>query len=291
MSHALEVHFKIKKMKKISIIFSLIIFCLFISTTVLAQWYLDTATPEEAAARDKPFRFLQNEIQKNLCDQNWGIDQNSFKFFSDDPDWQKIVRGNSINRFDLTSGGDVCIVKLIEGSPLFAKISDKEVAENNLVQQQLEQGKIKMDGPEYQKWNKEDQGYQDDQQFAQITMNLNDDRVQGKDLQNYHTVKPTVLSKIPGVQQVVIYHQLPDEDEPDTLFRAVLYIGNFPKYTGTMEPVHYKSISQQPWKDKQHSGKPIIENASIWIETYHYNNLIKVIDSIDWAGLKPMVSE
>lgn len=260
---------------------------IFLSPYINAQWYLDTATPEEAAAHDKAFTFLHNEIQNKLCDDNWGTDKTDFKFFKDDPSWQKIVRGNSIHYFDFTGGGDECDIQMRENSTLYLDNLNKSAALTNSYDAQ----KYGYSGPKYDEWDKGIQKLNDEQEFARIKLLLNDDRIQGKDVQGYHTSKLVQLQNINGVNQAVLYFEYPDEDDPDTLYRAALYIGNFPEYNGQVEGVNFKSYFKDGWKDKTHSGKPIIENMSIWIEAYHYNNIMKVIHSIDWNGLKQMIME
>lgn len=58
-----------------------------------------------------------------------------------------------------------------------------------------------------------------------------------------------------------------------------------------MEPVDFKYSTKSSWKDKSHSGAPIVENISIWISSYHYNNLMKVLHTIDWTGLDSIVKK
>lgn len=116
-------------------------------------------------------------------------------------------------------------------------------------------------------------------------------RIPGKKLQDFPTQKVVQLHNIPGIAQAILYYQYPVEDDPDTTYKALLYIGNFPKYSGEDIVVNFKYKTNYYWKDKQHSGPPVIENMSIWIESHHYNNIMKVIHSIDWTGLKAMIKE
>lgn len=252
-----------------------------ISTGANAQWYPDTATPEEAAAHDKPFTFLRNEIQKKLCDDNWGTDKTDFKFFKDDPSWHKITRGGGVHRFEFIGGGDACVIEMRENSALYQDNLNKTAA----LAKSYDAQKDGLSGPKYDAWNRKMQGLADDVEFAKVKMLLNDDRTQGKDLQGYQTNKLIRLQNIPGVGQAILYCGYPDEDDADTIYQAALYIGNFPEYDGEVEGVHFKSFRKEPWTDKAHSGKPIIENMSIWIEGHYYNNIMKVIHSIDWEGL------
>lgn len=268
---------------KIVFVFMAIICCG--AQNVFAQWYLDTATPEEAAARDKPYLYLRNEIQSKICDENLGIEKNNFKLLEDDPGWRKIVRGTGIYRFDCTGGGDGCLIMPKPGSALYQKINDEEIESGKKMMEK----KYAFNSPEYKLWDKTNKQLQNEKEFAQINMVVNDDRIQGKELQSFRTFREEQLHNIPGVQQAILYSQLPDEDNPDTSYRVALYIGNFPKYSGKMEAVHFQSATTSPWKDKQHSGKPVVENISVWIYAHHYQNLMKVIRSINWSGLKQMV--
>ncbi|MCC7401290.1 MAG: hypothetical protein IT214_07375 [Chitinophagaceae bacterium] len=284
------------------------------AATANAQWYLDTATPQEATARDKPYQYLQNQIQK-LCNRDWTIDKSSFKFLTDHSDWQKVVRGNSIFRFDLTGGGNACDIMMDHNSAIYRQ---------NLLQSQSnakEEGAIMKSGMDeyqkamqskdpmaaidnYKKTHKKfidsisarskqlklsDQHLLNEQEFANVSVIVNNDRIEGKDLQSFRTSTLMHLPVIPGIQQAILYTEFPDADDPDTNYRAALYVGNFPKYTGKMEPVNFKYKSKMPWKDKSHSGAPIVENTSTWKSSYHYNNLMKVIRTIDWSGLDSMI--
>lgn len=255
-----------------------------------AQWFLDTATPEEATVRDQPFRYLENEIQQKLCDQNLGIDQdNNFKFLTDNPDWRLVLRGKGIHRFNFTDDGGICIIKLKENSSAYKTIFNRQVQLSQDLSAAIQAGKAKIGGPEDKKEDRLNQQLEDDKQFVQIHVTLNDDRVQGKELQDFRAARVMQIKNIPGVQQTVLYCEYPEEDDPDTTYRAVLYLGNFPKYSGKMVPVHFKSYRSEPWTDKQHSGAPVIENISIGISGYQYNRMMKVIHNIDWAGLDKFI--
>lgn len=265
---------------------------LFVSLTfiqkVVAQWYLDSPTPEEAAVRDKPYMYLEGEIRKKLCDQNWAVTpENDFEFLQASPQSRLILRGKSIYRFDLTRGGDECNIMLRQGSPMFKENFDKQVAGNKLM---LEK-KYKIDGPEYKEWNKSMDRLNHDKTLATVSLVLNEDRVAGKHFQNAQEGKAFKIEKVAGVQQAILYCEYPGKDASDTLYWAYLYIGNFPSYSGKMEPVHYKYLSKTGWSDKAHSGKPIIENIRIHISAFHYNNIMKVIRDIDWTGLDAMIKE
>lgn len=300
--------------KKIKIAFVLLITICCSTQNALAQWYLDTATPEEAAARDKPYQFLQNEIQKKLCDKDWGIDKSSFSFLMNKPDWRKIVRGGNTLRFTFTGGGDDCEIDLRETSPLYQANMDSSIAVGKtsaeIMKWKWDQQKTVMQAKDpiaaAQRFKNDHQKTIDsltaldnklkrlqnhllnEKSFAQLSLNLNDDRIQGKELQDFRTFKVQQLN-IPGIQQAILYYQLPDEDDPDTSYRAALYIGDFPKFSIKMQPYSYKYLTKNTWTDKQHSGKPVVENCTIWIHANHYNNMMKVLYSIDWTDLKSII--
>lgn len=301
--------------KKIKIAFIFLAICCG-TQNAFAQWYLDTATPEEAAVRDRPYQYLQNEIQKKLCDKDWGIDKSSFSFLVEKPDWKKIVRGGNTVRFTFTGGGDDCDIDLRETSPLYQANMDSNIAisktRSTIMKWQFDQQKQVLQAKDpiatAQRFKKDHQKTIDslnaldaklnrqqnhllnEKTFAQISLTLNDDRIQGKELQGFTAFKVQQLT-IPGVQQAILYIQLPEEDDPDTSYRAALYIGDFPKFSAEMQPYSYKYLTKNTWTDKQHSGKPVVENCTIWIYTNHYNNMMKVLHGIDWTGLKQVIKK
>jgi hypothetical protein len=296
---------------------SAFLFLIFVSTGTrcFAQWYLDTATPEEAAARDKPYLYLQNEIQKKLCDKDWGTDKTAFTFLTQKQSWKKIVRGGHIVRLTFTGGGDDCLISMQESSPLYKANLDSSSAVykkmTEIMKWGLDQQKAVMQAKDpltaAQRFKKDHQKTMDsvallnarlqregnrlfnEQTFAQVSLILNDDRIEGKELQDFRAFKVQQLNGIPGIEQAILYCQLPDKDNPDTLYRAALYIGNFPKFSIKMQPYSYKYFTKYTWADKAHSGKAVVENGTISIATHHYANMMKVIHSIDWVGLESII--
>ena len=297
---------------------SVFLFFLFASASTgnaLGQKYLDTATPEEAVTRDKPYQYLQNEIQKKLCDKDWGIDKSSFSFLMQKQTWQKIVRGGQTVRLTFTNGGDDCIIKLLETSALYHANLDSTIAASNTMvaimkwgfdqQKAIMQAKdpsaaaqrFKIDKKKTidslsalnNKLKRKGTHLFNEQTFAEVSLILNNDRIVGKEPQDFRTFKVQQLNGLPGIQQAILYSQLPDEETPDTSYRAALYIGDFPKYSLKTQSYSFKYDTKNIWTDKQHSGKPIIENCTVWINTYHYENMMKVINSIDWSGLKSKI--
>lgn len=284
-------------------------------TQCFAQWYLDTATPEEAAARDKPYRYLQSEIQKKLCDKDWGIGKNGFSFLMQNQAWKKIVRGGHTVRLTFTGGGDDCLINLRESSPLYKANMDSSVAVNKKMGEIMTWGmnqqkaviqakdplaaaqRFKKDHQKTidsltalnAKLNREANHLLKEQTFAQVSLNLNDDRIAGKEFQGFTVFKVQQLNGIPGIEQAILYCQLPDEDNSDTSYRAALYIGDFPRFSIKMQPYSYKYLTKNIWTDKQHSGKAVVENGTIWIATNHYANMMKVIKGIDWVGLESTI--
>jgi len=264
--------------------------------------------------RDTPFQYLQNEIQKKLCDKDWGIDKTSFSFLTQEPQTQKIVRGKSIFRFTFTGGGDDCVISLRETSPLYQANMDSDLAamktRSKIMNWSVEHQKTVMQAKDpitaAQRFKKDNQKAIDsltaldnklkrlenhllnEKSFAQISLSLNNDRIEGKELQGFTAYRVKKLN-VPGIQQAILYCQLPGEDDPDTTYKAALYIGSFPGFSTKMQDYSYKYLTKNPWTDKQHSGEPVIENCTIWINTHYYGRMMKVLYDIDWTGLKSII--
>lgn len=287
---------------------------LFQNINASAQWFLDTPTPAEIQSRDQPYSILQNEIGNKLCNTNWGIDKTSFLFFKDQPDIQEVVRGKSIHYFDLSRWGNKCVIMLKETSPLYQTIMDSTEKVNErldsnanagLTQDQAMADAMKNNGKITAKdqviLNKKkavnDQGLKDiarlgnANQFAIISLLINenwaDDIKTGSGSYSANDIKPL---SVHGIQQAVITIEYPDKGQVDTSYRATLYIGNWPKPDmHKMLPFPFKYNTKSAWSDKDHSGQPVIENLKIYIESYSYNNLMKVIHSIDWTKLDGLI--
>lgn len=300
------------KFKSIKLLISILMICQYAS----AQWFLDTPTPAEIQARDQPYTILQNEIENKLCNTDWGIDKTSFLFFKDQPGIQEVVRGKSIHYFDLSRWGNNCVIMLKETSPIYQAITDStekvnERLESNtntgLTQDQAMADAMKNNGNITAKdqaiLNRkkavQDQGLKDiarlgnANQFANISLLINenwaDDTKTAGDGFIANAIKPLSVA---GIQQAVITIEYPNEDEPDTSYRATLYIGNWPKPDmNKMLPFPFKYYTKLAWSDKDHSGEPVIENLKIYIESYSYKNLMKTIHSIDWTKLDDLLNK
>lgn len=280
-----------------------------------AQWYTDTPTPAEITARDKPYAILQNEIESKLCNADWGIDKdNSFSFLRGNPDNRVVVRGKTIHYFDLTHGGNGCTIKLKETSPLYKAVMDSTKKVNarltandntGLTLQQAmsdamknggtipakDQAILNRKGAINKECMKDMARLSNAQKFGSITLLINENWVDDEETAGdgfmADAIKPLI---IPGIQHAYLCEEYPDKDEPDTTYRATLYIGNWPKPSlHEMLPFPYKYITKYGWTDKAHSGPPIIENLKIYVSSFYYNNLMKAIHNIDWTKLDSVI--
>lgn len=301
---------------KINIQLVFIIVLLFVFQNANAQWVFDTPTAAEAAARDKPYAILQNEIERKLCDKEWSIDQNPFLYFKDHPEATEITRGKNAHYFIVGSWGAKCKIELNKTSPLYKEIMDSS---KNVSTRLGESYKY---GPDLQKdiANAMKTGghispkgqamldkkhvitkqclddlarLQNAQQYANIALFINRDGEGHKQAPAGGYPKGALKSlTVAGVQQAVLFITNPYEDDPDTTYFANLYIGNWPKpHPGDQVLFPYKYNTKYSWTDKVHSGKPIIENFCVEIYTSHYSDMMKVIHSIDWTKLEALVKK
>jgi hypothetical protein len=295
-------------MKKI--LFTGILLCLFLiepGKNAFSQWYLDTPTPAEMQAHDQPYIILQNEIQQKLCNSDWSIDNNSFSIFKDNPDSREVVRGKNIYYFDLSRWEGDCEIRLKQTSPLYKAIIDSLKKVNARLDSNIHTGLTLQEATADAMKNggkipAKDQAILDKkgiiqkkcmkdmallgnaQQFAQFSLSINENWTDEK---KGDAIKPLLL---PGVQQAVLSIGFPNENQPDTTYQATLYIGNWPKPDmHKMLPFHFKYNTSYGWADKQHSGPPVIENFKIFVQSYHYNWLMKSLNSIDWTKLDKLI--
>lgn len=302
-------------MKKIQ--FTCILLCLFLvepGENAWSQWHLDTPTPAEMQAHDQPYIILQNEIENKLCNSDWGIDNNSFSLFKDNPDSKEVVRGKNIHYFDLSRWEGDCEIRLKQTSPLYEAIIDSLKKVNARLDSNMHTGLTLQDAMADATKNggkipAKDQAVLDKkgiiekkcmkdmallgnaQQFAQFSLSINENWADDEKTAAGSFAAGSVKSlNIPGVQQAVLSIEPPDENQPDTTYRATLYIGNWPKPDrNKMLPFHFKYNTSYGWSDKQHSGPPVIENFKIFVQSYHYNWLMKSLNSIDWTKLDKLI--
>lgn len=304
---------------KINIRLVFVIIILFYFQNGNAQsWYPDKPTPAEVEARDKPFSILQNEIETKLCDNDWGINKQTFLFYKDYPKLNEVLRGTGVHYFDLVIWGNRCDVELKSTSPLFtdyvnnSKILSERLdsiqnsaptmsqayndVKNNkgvlsakdkalLEKKKIAKGKCVNAMTQLAHKNK----------LANFFLFTNADYGstselgwKGFDIDKVNEVK---YISIPGAQQVLVGITYPEEDNPDTTYTAQVFIGNWPKLEHIKTPFPFKYKTKTAWIDKAHSGPPIIENLRIRIATYNYDKIMKAIRSIDWTKLEALVKE
>ncbi|MGH2612493.1 MAG: hypothetical protein ACRDFB_05530 [Rhabdochlamydiaceae bacterium] len=280
-----------------------------------AQWYTDSPTPAEIAARDKPYTILQNEIEGKLCNADWGIDKdNSFSFLKDDPGSREVVRGKTIHYFDLTHEGNQCAIKLKETSSLYNTIQDsikkvnvRMIANLNTgitMQQAMsdamknggnvpakDQAILNKKGAINKECMKDITRLSNAQQFGTVTLLINEEWMDDEETSGDTFIADAIKNlTIPGVQHAYICVEYPGKDEPDTTYRATLYFGNWPKPDlHKMLSFPFKYITKYGWVDKAHSGPPTIENFIIYVQSFYYNDLMKAIHGIDWTKLDPVI--
>ena len=254
-------------MKKIiSKIFLLLIPLLAANSIVIAQNDNDPAskfriaTSEERKLHDDAYTTLQQEIEAKLCNKDWGISEPVF-LISDHPDEMIVIKDDTTeyNIPDFVRENETFKIRLKSTSPLF------KVYQDSIHKFDGQQGLDKL-----KEGFKLVEIYGNKMEFANIGLSLNEtytDELEGK-----------ILPKIPGIQQAALYKQRPDDYV--TVYIARLYIGYWPKLSpGKMMNYQFK----------KHSGQPVIENMKITISTFDYNQMMKVLHSIDWTKLEKLV--
>jgi hypothetical protein len=101
------------------------------------------------------------------------------------------------------------------------------------------------------------------------------------------------LSTVDGVAYVTLFMNKPWELDPDTLCEVTIYIGPWPVIPDLKKrfPFHFVHTDKAAWIDKQHSGKPFLENMKIIIQAQNYTRLMNVVNSIDWTRLEALLKE
>lgn len=242
------------------------------------------ATPKEILLHDNPYEILLDQVEKNICDSTWEIRKPPF-LLKTKPDDEMVI----INY--LRGVGDIPVFGNGERFSIEAKY------ESSLWKSTIAEDKIQTDAFVTRNANISKIYATDKKEFA-IIKSQND---QYSKKMSHHTLKFAVISlglnqswmdakgiqiktiAVPGIQQAFIGKVLPSEDELDTTYRVDLYIGNWPKSSHT-DMLHFNFI-------KNNSGEPIIENMTIYIITYKYNDMMKVIHSVDWTKLEALIKK
>lgn len=286
---------------------------------VFAQWYPDTPTPAELQARDNTYWVLQGEVEKTLVNNVWGL--TPFQSGTEASDKRIILRGKSIHRFDVGRwDGDACSITLKTGTPQYdanmdsAKIINEKLDQvmndiSALMQetmQKLQKNGGKYVAPDRKRVEKDSllkvrymsaiSHLTNEQRYGKIQMEINMDKEDGEGhgSSDYNT-DSFVHLQLPGVRNAILRFDFPDKENPemaDTIFIAQLYIGNWKRIAANQRTDFvYKYNTKYYWADKTHSGPPIIENLVITIDTYHYNNMMHILKSIDWTKLDALVKK
>ncbi|MGH7240223.1 MAG: hypothetical protein ACREHG_09220, partial [Candidatus Saccharimonadales bacterium] len=249
-------------------------------------------------------------IKARLCNQDWDISENPFLFLRDQRDQKIIVRGKSVYNFSQTHWGDQCDIRLKKTSAAYNANSEsqkvatdqlvtitkrgyeilQEAAKNNYHLTAAEQKTSDSLKPVREKLNTRLKSLFHAQHIASVSIDFNSNWMDQEKMSGFPAAKAGLLHHIPGVDQFVLNVELPYEDNPDTSYSLGLYIGRWPQPNLTkMMPFTFRHNAKTPWTDKDHSGPPIIENFRVVISSYHYNQIIHIIQAIDWTKLKAMV--
>lgn len=289
--------------------------------------YQDTPTPVEMAVHNQPYIILQREIENNLCDKNWGIDtldKNGnyvapFLILKGDPNDDVILRGSTVHFFIPVNRGTECTVQLKNTSPLYKANSDSMLAQTEISKSQFgiasqlfakaaknnykytHEDSVVMDKMKIvsDKVNKEMDHLSNALKLATIGLVLNSHWTEPQMGRQYYLDGGTnfdggkLLPTIEGASFATLFWEDPWKLDPDILWEATIYIGKWPVITDLKKrfAFHFMHIDKTPWTDKQHSGKPVIENMKIIIMAEDHGRLLKVIHSIDWTKLNALVKE
>jgi hypothetical protein len=280
--------------------------------TGAAQWYLDTPTPAETQSRDAPYMELQQQITARLCKQDWNVSDNPFLFLKDHGDKQVVVRGKSVYGFSLTRWGDQCGITVDKNSALYkanlqrqrtatSQLTDitkagyailQVAAKNNYHLTAAQQKTVDSLKLEREKANARLNSLSHAQDIAWVNIDINANWMDEKNMQGFAADKAVRLTALPGVQQAVLFVEYPDQDDPDTSYRAWLYIGKWPRSSfDKMTPFSFRYHTKYAWTDKEHSGPPLIENLKVLVYGYRYNQVMKVVHALDWTRLLAWVKE
>jgi hypothetical protein len=261
--------------------------CSNISAQPKKEWQ-DTPTPAEIAVHNQPYIILQNEIENKLCDKDWEINSKyQFLVLKGGDNEDVILRGTTVHYFTPVDRGVLCEIDMKYGSAKYKANTDSFNAQMKMLGKGLA---VSANA------NLEMAQLQDERQLATIKLQLNSEYTDDlTDANNdYHFYIGAELSTVPaGIQMATLFKKDNAKASKDTLYYAVLYIGDWTKSSSVKkrEFFHFVHYTKEPWTDKQHSGTPFLENMKITIQTYSYEKLMKVINGIDWTKLKALIKK
>lgn len=265
------------------------ILLLFASVNVFAQNISTdvyrTATSKEMRLHDDAYNILQHEIETNICDNNWYISQKPF-LISSHPD-RKIVIVNYLKGVGnipvFTKEDEKFEIKMNIESPLYQAYIDENKKQTEAFQarsanistaNKQELALIKKQNEQYFKYINQSANRTT---YGTISLELNQSQTVYNEGDNSSTKSITV----PGIHQGAISITLPDENSTDTIYNTILYIGKWPKLSGSkMLSFHFI---------KNTGSGPVIENMIIGISTFNHEKMMKLIYSIDWTKLEALI--
>ncbi len=289
--------------------------------------YQDTPTPAEIALHNAPYVILQNEIERNLCRNDWEIDTRQkngdyvapFLILKGSPEEDVILRGSSVHHFTPVDRGTAGTVQLKNTSPLYSANNDSMLAQSAILQAQYSLGLqlFSKAAKNHYKYTAEDSAVMkkmkiksdkaaiemdrlsNARKWATIKMELNSNWSEVEKGRVYYLdggMDFDVGKKLPtieGAAYATLFMLKPWKNDPDTLCEAEVYIGNWHAQPDLMKRTafHFVHNDKNPWTDKQHSGKPFLENMKITIQGENYNKVMKVVHSINWTKLEALVKE
>ena len=258
----------------------------------------DTPTQPEIAVYDAPYITLQKEIEDKICDKDWeitprqydgSINKGRFFILRDHLPKDVVLRGSAVHRFMPISYHDdvYCTVVLKAQSPLNAAIDDSIQMEKLLFGRAFASG----DSAGEDSINRMDDHLRAEKQYATIQLELNEDWVRVK------ATSPDSLLPMPhvdGVANALLFEHTVEGNgvESGILYDVRICIGKWPARPDANGAVvfHFAHVDSQPWIDKQHSGKPVIENMEVNIYCGNYDRVMKIVRSIDWSKLSALVT-
>jgi len=258
----------------------------------------DTPTQPEIAVYDASYITLQKEIEDKICDNDWeitprqydgSINKGRFFILRDHLPKDVVLRGSEVHRFmPISYAEDVyCTVVLKAKSPLNAAIDDSIQKEELLFGRALASG----DGSGLDSISLKEDHLRTEKEYGTIQLELNEDWVAVK-----ATYPDSVLPMphVDGVANALLFEHKVEEKgvNPDILYDVRICIGNWstrPDANGSVT-FHFVHMDSQPWIDKQHSGKPVIENMVVNISGENYERVMKIVRTINWTKLSALVS-
>lgn len=217
-------------------------------------------TDLEKKLHDDAYITLQQEINSKICNENWTISETPF-LIKDHPGAMIVIK-NYYKEYgnipEFSREGETFKIGLKPTSALYKEYIDS-INSPPFNVSRISSLASKM-------------------HFASISLELN---INHADID----IKGKVLSKMPGINKALLYKDDPIDGDPDTTYKAYLFLGRWPKLqTGNTEEFI-------PFPFTQHKGNPIIENMVVTISTHNYPKLMQVIRNIDWGKMEDLINE